>query len=177
MNFCSNSDFRIPRSLQLDDVNLRYSKIKLFYITKFIVWIIKVYGLLASVNKIPFFQNSKFFSLKMNWVFDTNLKGNVHISIQRGGLLTSFLDISLWFFACRPELWSSFWIKHQSGGKIIFPLIFPEFFRHFFKNFVLGPCGASKVINIGSGNSILDFIMHFPFSLYHFLPCPAFSPS
>ena len=87
-----------------------------------------------------------------------------------GGLLTSFLDISLWFFACRPELWSSFWIKHQSGEKIIFPLIFPAFFGHFFKNLVIGPCGVSKVINIRSGNSILDFIMHFPLSLYHFPP-------
>ena len=69
------------------------------------------------------------------YIYSKLLKGNVHISIQRvgGGLLTSFLEISLWFFACRPELWSSFWIKNQSGEKLIFPLIFP----------------LSKVINIG----------------------------
>ena len=87
-----------------------------------------------------------------------------------GGFLTSFLEISLWFFAWRPELWSSFCIKHQSGEKIISPLFFPAFFGHFFKNFLIGPCGVSKVINIRSGNSILDSIMHFPLSLYYSPP-------
>ena len=86
-------------------------------------------------------------------------------------LLTLLPEISLWFFACRLKLWSSFWIKNQSERKIFFPLIFPAFSGHFFyKNFALGLCGVSKVINIGSGNSILDSIMHFPLSLYHFLP-------
>ena len=77
-----------------------------------------------------------------------------------GGLLTLFLEISLWFFACRPELWFSFWIKN---------------FRHFLKNFVLGPCGLSKVINIWSGNSILDkafppLLIRFPTPFPHFPP-------
>ena len=71
------------------------------------------------------------------------LKGNVHIStlpfpppfphfpLPKGqrSLLTLLLEISLWFFACRPELRYSFLIKTQSGEKLIFPL--------------------SKVINIG----------------------------
>ena len=37
-----------------------------------------------------------------------------------GGLLISFLEISLWFFACRPEMGSSFWIKHQSWEKLFY---------------------------------------------------------
>ena len=32
----------------------------------------------------------------------------------------------------------------------------PDFSRHFFQNFALGLCGVSKVINIGSGNTILN---------------------
>ena len=52
-----------------------------------------------------------------NFVFTYAIsKGNVHISIQR--MLKNF---SLIFLACRPELWSSFWIKNQIGGKIISP--------------------------------------------------------
>ena len=91
-----------------------------------------------------------------------------------GAFLTLFLEISLWVLACRPALGSIFLIKNQSGGKIIFP----AFFRHFFKNFVLGPWrGVSKIINIGSGNSILDLIMHFRLSLYHSTPLfPHFPP-
>ena len=61
------------------------------------------------------------------------------------------LEITLLILACRPELWSSFKIKNHSGEKVTFPLIFP----------------LSKVINIGSGNSILesvnrDFSLIFP---------------
>ena len=82
--------------------------------------------------------------------------------------MTSFLEISLWFFACRPELESSFWIKHQSGEKIIPPPIFPAFFEHFFKNFMIGPRWVSKVINFRSGNPILNYKMNFPL----FIPSP-----
>ena len=47
---------------------------------------------------------------------------------------------------------------------------FSRIFRTFFKNFVIGACWVSKVINIGSENSILDSILHFPLSLYHSSP-------
>ena len=72
-----------------------------------------------------------------------------------------------WVRKHNSELWS---IKNQSERKIFFPLIFPAFSGHFFKNFALGLCGLSKVINIWSGNSILDSIMHFPPFLIPFSP-------
>ena len=119
-------------------------------------------------------MNTHSLFLKTKFIF---IKGECpHFHTKGGGLLTSLLGISLWFFACRPELWSSFWIKHQSGEKII-PPPFSCILGHFFKNFVIDPCGVSKVINIGPGNSILDILIHFPMSLYHSPPFPTFSPS
>ena len=102
---------------------------------------------------------------------------SVHISIQR-----VFRDFSLFFFACRPECDLVFESNQTpKGGKNNFPFIFPSFFPHFSgifnKNSLINPCGVSKVINIGSGNSILDYIMHSPSPYTISPPVPAFSPS
>ena len=73
--------------------------------------------------------------------------------------------------AGQPRSATTYWAALERHN---LPEFFPHFSDIFFKNFVLGPCGLFKVINIGSGNSVLDSILHFPLSLYHFPPYPHF---
>ena len=62
--------------------------------------------------------------------------------------MTSILEISLWFFACRSELGSSFWIKNGNGRKNV-PLIFCAFFGHFFKTLCQVHVGCQKSLTLG----------------------------
>ena len=110
---------------------------------------------------------------------ERHLKGNVHISIQRvgGGFSLCFLrflsDSSHVDLNCDLV----FKQKPKWGKTNFFPLMFPAFSLFLKKNFVLGLCGVSEIMNIGSGNSILDYIafppLLIPFPPPHF---PAFPP-
>ena len=68
-----------------------------------------------------------------------------------GSFLASFLQISLWFFAFRPELK---WDQKLKWGETNLPYIF-----------VLSPCGVSKFTNFETGNSNTSP----PFSIIFFL--------
>ena len=87
-----------------------------------------MWGCLKSSTLVP---ETEFWTLK--WIslcpytISPTLFPNFPTSKGQRSLLFILLEISLWF-ASKPVLWSSFWTKHQNGGKIIIPLSFPALF-------------------------------------------------